>query len=121
MLVIVAEGASITPLPQLPGDQSEQGVEPLPLLHRELSAEMCPPLGDGHAGLWSDVLQAKSAQKNSSITYCLFLDQSAVLECLNLAARDVSQAPSSKRMSRMVSSPHQGECEELCQRLLESR
>ena len=24
---------------------------------------MCPPLGDGHAGLWSDVLQAKSAQK----------------------------------------------------------
>jgi len=63
LLVIVAEGASITPLPQLPGDQSEQGVEPLPLLHRELSAEMCPPLGDGHAGLWSDVLQAKSAQK----------------------------------------------------------
>ena len=24
---------------------------------------MCPLLGDGHAGLWSDVLQAKSAQK----------------------------------------------------------
>jgi len=60
---IIAEGVSIMLLPHLPGDQSEQAVEPLPLWHRELPAEIRSPLGDGHDSLWSDILQAKSTQK----------------------------------------------------------